>query len=66
MDRFKQYPFLASHYPLIFLYDQLFCIFILELRVVVFLLIELLLDISDNKILAEPRMEQIFFSFWVH
>ena len=57
MDRLEDDPFLTTHYPFVFLDNQIFYTFAVQFRVVVLLLVELLLDVSYQQVLAEPRME---------
>jgi hypothetical protein len=57
MDRLEDDPFLTTHYPFVFLDNQIFYTFAVQFRVVVLLLVELLLDVSYQQVFAEPRMK---------
>ena len=66
MDRLEDDPLLSAHYPLVLLQNELFGAFAVQLRVVVLFLVELLLDVPDQQVLAEPGVEKVLLSLGVH
>ena len=66
MNRFKKDSFWTIHNSFVFFNDQLFDAFAFKFGIVVFFLLKLFLDVSDQKIFAEPWMKKVFLSFRVH
>lgn len=66
MNRLKDDPFLSFHDFVVFLDDQFFCAFAVQFRSMILFLLKLLLDVSDQKILAERGMNKVLFSLWIH